>query len=451
MNIVACPTDGPVTLRIRRGCWSRSFLLACCLATASAAAPAQVTFRVIYEAGPYGAPVSLTQFTPGTFLWGTSQIILSLAVPGAVAQLASVPSGCSTCGLTSSVTAANGRAYSLFLGNSNNATHPLSLDLQPNSVVSYPPQTFTEAFVLNLPDGELLGYGGNGVGGYYLVVSDLEGNTTPVNYQFPANEFVAAGPIYGSDGNYYGISAVRAEPGYLFRLTPSGNFTKVLTIPLNTITPESMVHGTDGNFYGLTQGAGANGHGAFYQVTMAGQFTLLYSFTNKNPYPAHLLQASDGNFYGITNAYDVPPSGGEIFELTKSGQYTPIYKVNGRNGQSWFTTLIQGSDGRIYGTAASGGRYGLGTIFALDIGLPKPAPQALRFSPARGSPGDKIRIWGYNLLEASVTFNNVAAASASNSGPNYVWAIVPSGATTGPITVTTPGGTSTTAASFTVQ
>jgi hypothetical protein len=49
-----------------------------------------------------------------------------------------------------------------------------------------------------------------------------------------------------------------------------------------------------------------------------------------------------------------------------------------------------------------------------------------------------------------VTFNGVAAASASNSGANYVGAIVPSGATTGPITVTTPGGTST-AASFTVQ
>jgi len=82
----------------------------------------------------------------------------------------------------------------------------------------------------------------------------------------------------------YGISAVRAEPGYLFRLTPSGSFTGILAIPLNTITPESLVQGTDGNFYGLTQGAGANGYGAFYQVTMAGQFTLLYSFTNKSSY-----------------------------------------------------------------------------------------------------------------------------------------------------------------------
>jgi hypothetical protein len=50
-----------------------------------------------------------------------------------------------------------------------------------------------------------------------------------------------------------------------------------------------------------------------------------------------------------------------------------------------------------------------------------------------------------------MTFNGVAAASAHSSGPNYVWATVPSGAATGPITVTTPGGTSKTASSFTVQ
>jgi hypothetical protein len=62
-----------------------------------------------------------------------------------------------------------------------------------------------------------------------------------------------------------------------------------------------------------------------------------------------------------------------------------------------------------------------------------------------------VRIWGHNLLSAAVEFNGVAAATVSNSGSNYVWATVPAGATTGAITVTTPGGTGTTQASFTVQ
>jgi hypothetical protein len=50
-----------------------------------------------------------------------------------------------------------------------------------------------------------------------------------------------------------------------------------------------------------------------------------------------------------------------------------------------------------------------------------------------------------------VQFNGTHATSVSNSGSNYVWATVPAGATTGPITVTTPGGLSTTPASFIVQ
>jgi hypothetical protein len=64
--------------------------------------------------------------------------------------------------------------------------------------------------------------------------------------------------------------------------------------------------------------------------------------------------------------------------------------------------------------------------------------------------GTKIRIWGYNLLSASVQFNGVASTAVTNSGPNYVYATVPEGATTGPITITTPGGTVATKANFTV-
>lgn len=59
-------------------------------------------------------------------------------------------------------------------------------------------------------------------------------------------------------------------------------------------------------------------------------------------------------------------------------------------------------------------------------------------------------LWGYNLFGASVEFNGVPAAKAVSSGPS-IRATVPEGATSGPITVTTPGGTSTTRASFTIN
>jgi hypothetical protein len=87
----------------------------------------------------------------------------------------------------------------------------------------------------------------------------------------------------------------------------------------------------------------------------------------------------------------------------------------------------------------------------VDAGLPVPEPRALRLSPESGAASTQVTIWGSNLLGASVEFNGVAATMVSNSGPNYVLATVPEGATSGPVTVTTPGGTSTPRANFKVK
>jgi hypothetical protein len=95
--------------------------------------------------------------------------------------------------------------------------------------------------------------------------------------------------------------------------------------------------------------------------------------------------------------------------------------------------------------------YSAGTVFALDAGLGKPKPLAQHLSPKTGPPGTDVLIWGFNLLSASVSFNGAPAAKVVNSGSNYIIAVIPEGATSGPITITTPGGSETTAGSFTVQ
>jgi uncharacterized repeat protein (TIGR03803 family) len=73
--------------------------------------------------------------------------------------------------------------------------------------------------------------------------------------------------------------------------------------------------------------------------------------------------------------------------------------------------LVQGSDGLIYGTAQGGGATGAGAIFSLDVGLPKPAPRTQHFSPASGAVGSQVRLWGQDLLPASVEFNGFAATN----------------------------------------
>jgi hypothetical protein len=308
-------------------------------------------------------------------------------------------------------------------------------------------------FTQNLPDGMLLGIAGtlSSTPTWYLAKCDLQGNVT-TTYQFPAGETLPHTAIYGSDGNYYGVSVVlQNASGYVYRVTPSGSLTKLVSFPNNSFVGLGnylpLLQASDGNLYGVTPSGSAKQTATFYKLTLGGQYTLLHAFpAGANSEPTALLEASDGNFYGSTLGV-----GSQLIRLTKSGEYTVLHTMNQIQDGQCACQLTQGSDGIIYGSASGGGIYGAGDIFALDAELPKPAPKAQYFHPSSGAVGTQVRIWGQNLLSASVEFNGVAAMAVSNSGPNYVWATVPAAATTGPITVTTPGGTYTTEASFTVE
>ncbi len=90
----------------------------------------------------------------------------------------------------------------------------------------------------------------------------------------------------------------------------------------------------------------------------------------------------------------------------------------------------------------------------------QPQPEASRsyqrptissFVPTSGSVGKSVKISGTNFAgTTSVKFNGVNASFAVNSS-TQITAIVPSGATTGKVSVTTPSGTATSAGSFTVR
>jgi hypothetical protein len=78
-------------------------------------------------------------------------------------------------------------------------------------------------------------------------------------------------------------------------------------------------------------------------------------------------------------------------------------------------------------------------------------PKVGYFTPVNGSVGGTVTITGTNLQGATaVAFNGVAASYTQNSS-TQITATVPTGATTGPIRVTTPVGTATSKTSFTVM
>jgi hypothetical protein len=420
----------------------------CLMAAYAALASSQPKFWVIAALNQLQQPAGVTEGSPGVLysLGGASdQIPFSISTTGVKTILAAFPTGHGVLALP--VSAPNGRFYSA-VGYMLNPVSIFSVSSAAHSQKLYAAQPNGVELLQNLPNGTLLGIAENpSETAYYVVSSDLGGNVTAI-FQFPTGERLPNTLIYASDGNYYGVAITGA--GYVYRVTPSGVMTKLFSFPANSFMSTAffvpLLQANDGNLYGVAPNGGSTGTAVFYKLTLSGQYTPLYTFPSGPSYdPTALIEGSDGNFYGSTLG-----ASSQLIRLTKSGQYTLLHTLNALTEGQCQCHLTQGSDGTIYGSAQAGAQYGGGSIFAFDLGLPKPQPYTQDFEPQSGAAGTQVRLWGHNLLSASVQFNGVAATGVYNSGPNYVWAAVPEGATTGPITVTTPGGTITTQTSFTV-
>jgi hypothetical protein len=93
--------------------------------------------------------------------------------------------------------------------------------------------------------------------------------------------------------------------------------------------------------------------------------------------------------------------------------------------------------------------FNISQPFAIN-GTANSTPTISSFSPGSGGSGTMVTITGTNFISPSaVRFNGVDASFTTNSTTEII-ATVPTGAATGPITVTTSQGTATSSTSFTV-
>src|SRR5207302_2654373 len=90
---------------------------------------------------------------------------------------------------------------------------------------------------------------------------------------------------------------------------------------------------------------------------------------------------------------------------------------------------------------------------AFLTGAPGGSPPTITsFAPTSGQVGNTVTLSGTNFTGATaVTFNGVSAASFTVTSATAIQATVPTAATSGPLSVTTPAGTATSASNFTVQ
>jgi uncharacterized repeat protein (TIGR03803 family) len=124
-----------------------------------------------------------------------------------------------------------------------------------------------------------------------------------------------------------------------------------------------------------------------------------------------------------------------------------LHGFDGTDGQYPEAALMQATNGTFYGTTFYGGANALGTVFSLSVGL-RPFVET---QPTFGKTGTAVRILGAGLTGATaVTFNGTPATFTVVSATE-ITTMVPTGATTGKVQVTTPIHTLTSNKKFVVK
>jgi uncharacterized repeat protein (TIGR03803 family) len=319
--------------------------------------------------------------------------------------------------------------------------------------------------LMQATDGDLYGVapGGANEGGTVFKISPGGQFASVYNFCSQPNctdgEGPAAALIQTANGEFYGTTTSGGANGggTIFRISASGqlttlyNFCSQANCADGSFPSTALIQATNGDFYGTTELGGAGdssncdnaqgaGCGTIFKMTPRGGLTTLYSFDGTDGFnPSTLIRGSNGVFYGTTFNGGAR-RGGTVFEITPAGKFATLYSfcsqpkcADGVKAKS----LMQATNGNLYGTDTSGGTTGRGTLFSINVGL---GPfVALRAS--FGVVGATVTLLGTNLTgTTSVTFNGTSATFTVNATGTAITATVPAGATTGTVQVVTPNG-----------
>jgi uncharacterized repeat protein (TIGR03803 family) len=375
----------------------------------------------------------------------------------------------------------------------------------PYSITSYslPGYAFPTAPLMQATDGNFYGTtSGGGSHGFGTVFQMTSKGKLKTIYSFDnvngARPMAAL--IQGSDGNFYGTTSAGGDLttcsgngcGVVFQLTPSGKI-KVLH-NLNGTTDGSdplggVLAATDGKLYGVTAVEATTGDGTLYELTPQNKnfiFSVPFTFSRltSGRYPQlTLLQHTNGVVYGDTwEGGTITEEGGGPFTGTGTfysffepgmkpfaGLVTTAGKVGDRvgilgQGFTGTTSVSFGGTPATYNVVLDtyleafvpAGTTGLVTVVTpsgtLNSNKPyRVTPVMKSFSPSSGPVGTSVTITGTGLINTTkVTFGGVAATTVTINSDTQVTAAVPTGAKSGRIVITTPGGKATSATSFTV-
>ena len=174
------------------------------------------------------------------------------------------------------------------------------------------------------------------------------------------------------NGKLYGITRSRESPRYgnLFEFDPITSAIKTIKRDLINITEGGLTLASNGKLYGMDR----NGNtGELFEFNPTdGQFSIKYSFqtsTSNGYYPeGRVIQANNGKLYGITHNGGTADRG-VLFEFDlATNTYAKKIDFNGTTmGAFPSTSLVQASNGKLYGATSNGGTNSYGVLFEYDI------------------------------------------------------------------------------------
>ena len=251
--------------------------------------------------------------------------------------------------------------------------------------------TFSKKLNLNYTDaGQTLGslvhasndkmYGLASVGGTNNLGSVYE-------YNIATNTFSKTIDLSTTLGSQPNGSMIESTPGKLYGMTRLGgafnlgvifeyNFStntytkKIDLTAANGSSPYgSMVKASNGKLYGVTNLGGANSSGALFEYDdIANTYTKRHDFiaaSGSNPFGS-LIQANNGKLYGMTRNGGLNGVG-TIFEfVTSTNTYSKVADMSTANGSLPLGSLVQDTNGKLYGLTEQGGLNSVGVLFEFD-------------------------------------------------------------------------------------
>src|SRR6266571_6369929 len=193
-------------------------------------------------------------------------------------------------------------------------------------------------------------------------------------------EYLYDSVIEGSDGRLYGTTANGGpdDGGLVFTMKKDGSGYAILHLfrvsTTDGLSPwGGVIQGSDGRLYGATRHGGATDSGTVFSIKTNGAgLAIVRDFTtnaNDGAYPLNsVIEGSDGRLYGRTLSGGTN-NGSAIFGLNKNGSgYSVLHSfaTNLQDNTDSYSGLIQGSDGALYGTTYNEGALGRGSVFKLN-------------------------------------------------------------------------------------